>query len=185
MDQRSLQDLISKLIPDEVEGLLNQGDNQAGEQQNRMVELLKTAAGQAGGDADTEISNFLNGRGTLLETTRAAATKGGSSAASIVTNFLTGQLHLSPALARIIAPLLISLVSAIGKLPGTGTAAKPKTQKKKPRPSSAKTAQHTRPRKPASSASSKPKKPKSASNKKPATKPKKRGRAQEIPLGND
>lgn len=179
MDERSLQGLISSLIPDEIEGFLTQ----SGEQPSRSVELLKTAAGQVGGEADVEINNFLNGRGALLETTRAAATRSGVSASNTVAEFLTGQLHFSPALARIVAPLLVNLLPGIGKLPGSGAAAKPKPKRKKPKSSSTQTAHQAKPKKPKSATSSKPKKPKTSSSKKPAAKPKRRGRAGEIPAG--
>jgi hypothetical protein len=204
MDEKSLHGLISNLFPDGIEGLLTQGDQPEGEQHNRAVELLKTAAGQAGGPAGEEINNFLNGSGPLFDTTRAAAAHGSVSASTTIAGFLEKQLNLSPALARILAPLLVNLLPGIGKQSGSTAAAKPKPHRKEPKTStgskpkkpktsaSAKPASAAKPKKPKASASSKPKKPasstatgpkkpKTSSSKKPVAKPKRTGRTEEIP----
>jgi hypothetical protein len=183
MDERSLQGLLSNLIPDEIESLLNQSGQQSGEQQSRAVDLLKTAAGQAGGEAGDEIHAFLNGSGRLFETTRVAAAHGGASVSTTVSEFLTKQLNLSPALARIIAPLVVNLLPGVGGQTGSTPTTQPKPKRKTPRSSasstpkkpkssaSAKPASHAAPKKPKSSTSSKPKTPK-ASTSSTAKKPK-------------
>jgi hypothetical protein len=200
MDERSLQDLISKWIPDEIEQFTAQvGDD---EQHTRAVELLQLAAAGPASAAGDEIGHFLEGRGDLLDTTRAAVARGGSSAVSSVRDFLVQQMHLSPALASILAPLLVKILPKIGTVSGPAGAATKPRPKKKPKTSSSakpkkpKSASSAKPKKPkaassakpkkpkASSESSKPKKPRTSSSKKPAAKPKRRTRAGEIPLGD-
>ena len=196
MDDQTLKGLLSKLIPDEIENRLGLSGGSSEEQNTRAVELLKTAAGQAGGGMENEMNDFLNGRGALLETTRSAVARGGSSAVKEVAAFLTSQLHLSAPLAKLIAPLLIQLFPAIGKLTGTSATEKPKKprRKKKKEDSSAKPASAHKPKKPKPSsttkpaASHKPKKPKASSSGKPkktrssSAQPK---RALEIDLGQE
>jgi hypothetical protein len=189
MDDQKFSGLLSDLIPDEIENRLGLGGESSGEPDTRTVELLKAAAGQAGGGVENELNDFLNGRGALLETTRSAVARGGStaegrkSAASEVAAFLTNQLHLSAPLAKLVAPLAIQLFPAIGKLAGgstTTTKPKPRRKKKKeeessnkPRPSQThkpKPSSSTRPassQKPRPTSSGKPKKPKPSSSGKP------------------
>ncbi len=191
MDDQRFSGLLSDLIPDEIEKRLGLGGESSDEPDTRAVELLKAAAGQAGGGVENELNDFLNGRGALLETTRSAVVRGGStaegrkSAASEVAAFLTERLNLSAPLAKLVAPLVIQLFPAIGKLAGgsaTTTKPKPRRKKKKeeggtskPRPSQAhkpkpKPSSSTRPassQKPKPTPSGKPKKPKPPSSGKP------------------
>ena len=167
MDDQKFSGLLSDLIPDEIEKRLGLGSESSGEQNTRAVEMLKAAAGQSGGSVENELNDFLNGRGALLETTRSAVARGGSTASSEVAAFLTNQLHLSAPLAKLIAPLVIQLFPAIGKLAGGSTTTKPKRRRKKKKEESSS--------KPRPSQSHKPKKPKPSSSTRPASsqKPKK------------
>jgi len=175
VDEKSLGDMLSKIISDEVE----QKETQPQEvQSSALVEGLKSAAGLAGGDVQGAVEEFLGGKGDLLDTTRAAVERGGTSAKSVVAAFLQEKFKLSPTLAGIIAPLLVRLFPAIGKLTGTSTAAdKPKPRrKKKPTASTAK---------PAASSKKKPKKKETATakpkkKKTPGTTKKKPKRSGEI-----
>lgn len=165
MDDQRFSGLLSQLIPDENENSLEAGKEGSGEQNIRMAGLLKLVAGQAGGGAENEVNDFLNGRGELLETTRAAVARGGKSAASVVADFLEEKLHLSAPLAKIIAPLVVQLFPAIKQITGTETATKPKPRRKKKKEESS-----TKPKpKPKPKPSTRPHKPKPSSSTKPAS----------------
>lgn len=161
MDEKSLGDMLSKIITDAVEKPEGE-NNAAAEPVSPLVQGLKSAAGLAGGEVQNAVEEFLSGKGDLLDTTRTAVERGGTSANSVVAAFLQEKFKLSPTLAGIIAPLLVRLFPAIGNLTGTSsTTSKPKPRrKKKPTASTAK---------PAASSKKKPKKKEAAT-----TKPKKK-----------
>lgn len=86
-----------------------------------MIESLKALTENFGEAVGKEVSEFLNGKGTLLETTRTAVARGGSSAVTEVAELLTDKFGISPPLARIVATLLVRLFPSISKLTGTDT----------------------------------------------------------------
>lgn len=180
MDEKSLPDLFSNLIPDELETMLGLGDNASGEQTNLLVQALKTAADKIGGPLATAVDEFLAGKGELHETTRAAITRGSGSALGDVAAALIEKFSLSSPTAKLIAGLLVKLMPALGK----ETAAK-KKPRRKTSSSSAKSeaSTHKKPRK--TSAKPKPGTTKPAAKKKPKTssstaKPKRKTRSSTI-----
>jgi len=214
MDNRSLSDELSKLFPNEPENKPAPEGENSGDQDSLMIESLKALVGNFDEAVGKEVGEFLNGKGTLLETTRTAVARRGSSAITEVAALLTDKFGLSSPLARVVATLLVRLFPSISKLTGEETSPKPKPHRKtKPKTSSSvkphgsskpkkrKTSSSTKPataskpkkRKTTSSAkqtaSSKAKKRKPTSSKKPAaSKPRKRktlSRTQEIPSGED
>jgi len=131
MEDNSLNDLVSQLIPDEFEKALGVDDEETGEQNQVYVESLRAAAAKSGGPVKAAVNEFLNGEGDLFEATRAATTHSEASAESEVATFLTTKLKLSPFAAKLIAMLAVKLFPSIGKLTGSGTTAKKKTRRKK------------------------------------------------------
>ena len=171
MDKKSISGLLGQLISKK-----EPKDAAAGAE---GADALKAAAGLAGGGVETAVNEFLNGQGELHETTRAAVTRGGtpagarsagSSAASDVAKLLRSKFGLAPAIANLIAPLLVKLLPSIGQATPAGaqsaggkTAAKPKARRKA-KPKTAASAK--------SEASKKAKKKTAAKPKKPAAKKK-------------
>ena len=122
MSDNSLSDQLSNLFPAQAE---QQPISDA--QRGLLIDSLKTFAGQAGGDAQGAINQFLTGKGELAEATRAAAT-GGTSALDGVVDLLASKFKISPTIAKIIVPLLLKLApSILGQVTGTEPAkAKPR-----------------------------------------------------------
>ena len=199
MNNKSLFDELAGLISKEVGKESSSEAELPGELENILVESLKALAGQLGEGVGKEVNEFLNGRGSLLETTRTAVVRSGSSASKEVAVFLKEAFNLPAAMANTLAILLVKIFPSISKLTGEEDAAKPKRPRKKKaststsKPKKRKTTSGTKP-----SSSSKPKKKKTLEGKKPvaATKPKKRktsttkkrsssSRSVEIPIGEE
>lgn len=199
MDNKSLFDELAGLISKEVGKESSSEAEQPGEPENILVESLKVFAGQLGVGVGKEVNEFLNGRGSLLETTRTAVVRSGSSASKEVAVFLKEAFNLPATMANTLAALLVKIFPSISKLTGEEDASKPKRPRKKKaststsKPKKRKTTSGTKP-----SSSSKPKKKKTSEGKKPAaaTKPKKRktsttkkrrssSRSVEIPIGEE
>ena len=179
MDEKSIAGLLSQLIPDSIENSLGLGNTSPGEPDNRLVESLKAIAGQAGGSLEPVLNEFLDGQGELHEATRAAVARGGTSGVTAIATLLKTQFKLAPAIANLIAPLLVKLLPAVGQLAGSDAPAKPKPRRKaKPKTSSSakpKKKTSTRPKASASKPAAK-KKPSAKARKKESaspTKPKK------------
>lgn len=152
MDNRSLSDDLSKNLSGSTEDETAPGADNAGEQKNLLVDSLKTIAGLSGGSLETAVSDFLNGGGELHETTRAAVTRGGGSAVSEVGSMLSKQFNLSPAVAKLVASLLVKLIPSHTADSLTGKA-KPK---RKPKTASSKeTSSQKKPKKKTTSKTSK------------------------------
>jgi hypothetical protein len=128
MDEKSLSDQISNLMNDTPEMDASPGEENTGEQKDILVDNLKAAVGQSDGALDAALDEFLDGKGVLHEATRSALTRGGDSALTEVIKLLTKQFKLSPAVAKMIASLILKLQSS-----GSGETAKESTSKKKPR----------------------------------------------------
>jgi hypothetical protein len=177
MDNKSLFDDLAGLISKEVGKESSSGAEQTGEQENILAESLKVFAGQLGAGVGKEVNEFLNGRGSLLETTRSAVVRSGSSASKEVAVFLKEAFNLPATMANTLAALLVKIFPSISKLTGEEEAVKPKRPRKKKasasasKPKKRKTASSAKP-----SSSAKPKKKKTSESKKPAAaaKPKKR-----------
>jgi hypothetical protein len=95
-----------------------------------QADTLKLLSSLSGGTADDEISQFLNGKGTLLETTRAALTRGKKTATGEVAEWLSQNLKLSPAVAQVAAALLVKLFPSITRVTTPAKPARKKTRRK-------------------------------------------------------
>ena len=159
MDDKSLFDNLAELISKEVGKESSLEAERSGEQENILVESLKAFAGQSSEGVGKEVNEFLNGRGSLLETTRSAVVRSGSSASKEVGVFLKEAFNLPATMANTLAALIVKIFPSISKLTGEEQAAKPKRPRKKK----------------ASTSTSKPKKRKTSSSTKPSSssKPKK------------
>ena len=169
MDEKSIAGMLSQLIPDSIENSLGLGNASPGKPDNRLVESLKAIAGQAGGSIEPALNEFLSGKGELHEATRAAALRGGTSSAAEIASLLITRFNLAPALASLVAPLLVNLLPALGQSAGGAATATPKPRRKaKPKASSS--------ARPKAKASTRPKASVSrpAAKKKPAAKPAKK-----------
>ncbi len=162
MDEKSLPDIFSQLLPDDLEKALGLEQDSSDEQNNILVASLKAAAGQSGGLVESAVSQFLNGEGDLHSATRTAITRSRSTAESEVAACLTTQFKLAPFTARMVAMLLVKLFPSIGKLTGAAAPAARKPRRKKKATASSK-------KNPAASSKKKPAKTKPA--RKPAAKP--------------
>lgn len=158
MDDKSISGLLAQLISK------NEPKDSAAES-GPLADTLKRAAGLAGGGVESAVNEFLSGQGELHETTRAAVMRGGTPA-SDVAKLLSSKFGLAPAIANLIAPLLVKLLPSIGQAAhsagGETAAAKPKARRKA-KPKTAASAK--------SEASKKAKKRTAAKPKKPAAKP--------------
>ena len=137
MDKKSISGLLAQLISKPGKKDSAAEPESAGQGSSPLVDTLKTAAGLAGGGIEPAVNEFLNGQGELHETTRAAVTRGSRSAVSDVAKLLTSRFKLAPAIANLIAPLLVKLLPSIGQSAGGESAPKPKARRKaKPKTSS-------------------------------------------------
>jgi outer membrane biosynthesis protein TonB len=192
MDEKSLTDLLANLIPGEDEDTTGQAAKELKDgEKSLLLAGLTSLAGQSGGPLQAAVGEFLGGRGELLQ--RASSSSSKKTAIENVEEFLTTKLNVSPTLAKLIAPLVVNLVPALGgetAKPRRRRKAKPKSEsssaKKPKKPSSAKPAAKP---KPSSSSKPKPKKkPASSSSSaktgkkesRPAAKPKKSTRAETV-----
>ncbi len=198
MDDKPLSDLLSQILPDDVEQAIGLGKDKPGEDNPVLIASLKAAAGQSGGLVDTAVNQFLNGEGDLLETTRRSVTRSKTTAKNEVAAFLESKFNLSPAVAKLLAMLLVKIFPSIGKLTGEPSAEKKKPRRKKKPKTTASASKETsskkkpkkkktttRPKTTASKPAAKKKKPATASSKKKATtkqKPKKKTRT--TPIGD-
>lgn len=90
------------------------------DQNNFLSDSLQMLAGQAGGDLPSAINDFLGGKGELLQASQAAAS-GGAAGVNIVVQMLTNVLKIQPAIAQMIAPILLQLAPVIlEKVTGMG-----------------------------------------------------------------
>jgi hypothetical protein len=102
-------------------------EEEATRQQNIFVDGLKAVVGSTGGPLEDAINDFLSGKGELHETTAAAVTRGGCSAVSDVGSVLEKQFDLNPAIAKLVASLLVKLVPSLKKAKKAKPRRKPKT----------------------------------------------------------
>ncbi len=133
MDDKSLSDQLSNLFPTPDQNAAPQDEAIPSAERGLLVDSLKTLAGQAGAGAQPVLDQFLSGQGELAEVTRAAAASGSTSALNKVINLLTTTLKLSPAIAKIIAPILLKLAPSLGNQAAAKETEKEPAEKKKPR----------------------------------------------------
>lgn len=134
MAEKSLSDQLSHLINDTLGIDASPEEETTDEQQDILAASLQAVAGRSDPALETALDEFLEGKGVLHETTRLAATRGGNPLADIV-KLLTSQFKLSPAVAKILAALILKLQPSAGKETGKETAAKKKPRRKaKPKP---------------------------------------------------
>lgn len=133
-----------------------------------LTDILKSAAARAGGPLQSAVGEFLGGKGELLESTRSSLTRGKTAAKKEIAAFLVDKFKLAPAVAKVVANLLIKLVPSLGELVGGTTEEKPKPRRKKKK-AAAKTTKKT-----ASKTKKKPKKKISAKKSTPKTAAKKK-----------
>ena len=172
MTEKKPGDLLSQLLPDQIEESLGLGGTTQESQDNLLIALLKEAIGPQSGPLGELIDQFLDGKGALHDTTRAALARSPRSAQREVAAFLSETLNLNAATAKVVAGLLVRLFPALGKL-GGGAEEKAKPRRKK-KPASSSSSSVRPKKKPAASTSAKAKKKPTASDK-PA-KPKKPAR---------
>ncbi|HWQ84473.1 MAG TPA: hypothetical protein VN363_07905 [Anaerolineales bacterium] len=186
MEDKSLSDLVSQILPDEVEQTIGLDKAKPAGDNNILIASLKAAAGQSGSQVENAIDQFLKGEGDLLETTRSAVSRSKTTAKNEVAAFLEEKFKLSPAVAKLIAMLLVKIFPAISELTGETAAKKKKPRRKKdPKPTASskkkpsKKKAKPRPKTTASKPAAKKKKTSTSSSKKKATtrkKPKKKTR---------
>jgi hypothetical protein len=153
MTEKKPGDLLSQLIPDQIEESLGLGEAAQKSQDSLLIALLKEAVSPNSGPLGELIDQFLDGKGVLHETTRTALARGPRSAQREVASFLSETLNLNAATAKVVASLLVRLFPALGKLGAAEEKAKPR-RKKKPASSSS-----TKPKKKPAATAAKPKKP--------------------------
>ena len=153
MDDQSLpeQEPISTSTPPEksadLSGITAEDSNAI------LTDILKSAASRAGGPIEAAVEEFLGGKGELLESTRSSLSRGKTAAKKEINAFLIEKFNLAPAVAKVIASLLIKLVPQLGELIGEKekSAVKKKAAKSKKKTASTtkkkaakkKTAKHT------------------------------------------
>jgi hypothetical protein len=181
MDEKSLPDLLSNLISGASEETSSQDrEDEKNVQNNLLLESLQALAAQSGGPLQAAVGEFLSGKGRLHATARSARSK--KSAVEKVETFLTENLNVSPALAGLIAPLVVNLLPSLG-----GETSKPRRRRKtKPKTESTSSAKKPKKKpaaKPKPSASTKPasSKPKPKPKKKPSKSAKKTDKKESKP----
>jgi hypothetical protein len=187
MDDNTRSGLLSSLIPDEIEKGLGLGGDDDGKDDSLLVTTLKGLVGSSNSDLVESVSDFLGGKGSLLEITQAALTRGRKTAAGEVAAFLTTTFKIPEGTAGLIAPVLLRIFPGIKKLTGGSSAeSKPRRKKKttassssKPAAKKRKTTSGSKPKKETSS-SARPKKRKTTGSKPAAKKP--RRRSSEVPV---
>jgi hypothetical protein len=126
METSPLSEELSKVDPEPAE-TPPAPEEEATRQQNIYVDGLKAVVGASGGPLENAINEFLSGKGELLETTAAAGNRGGGSAVSEVGSILEKKFDLNPAIARLVASLLVKLVPSLKKAKKSKPRRKPKT----------------------------------------------------------
>lgn len=139
MDEDSLAGLFSSLIPDELAKNLGLTPEEGGGSKEQLAGLLKAAAGQAGGPLEEAIDEFLQGRGSLFKDTSSALSRGIGITETKIVSILTSKFNLPPAMAKLLAPLLIKLLPEVMK-EAESTAKKKPRRKAKPKTTSSSTA---------------------------------------------
>jgi hypothetical protein len=127
MDEKSLPDQISQLMNDTPEIKPDSSVEKTDEQKDVLLDSLKSVAGESDGALEAALDDFMNGKGILHETTRSALTRGGTGLSDVIT-WLVKQFKLSPAVAKILASLILKMQPS-----GSQDTAKESTTKKKPR----------------------------------------------------
>lgn len=125
METSPLSEETSKVDPEPAE-TPPVPEGEATRQQNIFVDGLKAIAGTSGGPLEDAIREFLSGKGELHETTAAAVTRG-SSAVGEVGSVLEKQFDLNPAIAKLVASLLVKLVPSWKETKKAKPRRKPKT----------------------------------------------------------
>jgi outer membrane biosynthesis protein TonB len=161
MDNKSLSDDLSQFISGATENKPAPMGENIDERRGFLVDSLKVLAGLSGESLETAVNDFLGGKGELHEATQTALTRGGDSALSDVGSLLTKQFNLSPAIANLVASLLVKLMPSLQEKDTTG---KTKPRRKSKTTSSAKKAVSRKKPKKKTSAS------KPAAKKKPSSK---------------
>ena len=129
MDEKSLPDLLSQLIPVQPEEDAQPEEQSGAEEQNSaLAESLAAAAGQSDGPFERAVEEFLSGKGVLHDTAIGARTRG-DTPADDVAQVLISQFKLSPTIATVISMLLVKLVPSIGKKPKKASPARKKARK--------------------------------------------------------
>jgi hypothetical protein len=173
MDEKSIPDLLSNLLPGSAKEQPEASD-QAGKRDRVLVEGLKAMVGQVGGPLQDAVNDFLDGKGALLQTTRTALRGGKKTAEKEAVTMLTKQFKLSPAIAKLISPLLVKLLPSIGG-EETEIPAEIELDQEKPRKVKSKAKGKSRPKMETTSSTKKAgkkttSKPKASTSKKPAKK---------------
>lgn len=185
MDNHTRSSLLSQLLPDDLEQALGL---KPGDPDNRNLGLIKglqLLTNSASGPLAAAVSEFVSGKGDLLEFTRAAVTRGKRGAAGEVAEFLTKTFDMKAETARTVAALLVRIFPSIGKLAGDMAGETDKPRRRRKTTSSAKdkpAAKKPKKRKTSASSTAKPKKPVTTASK-PATK-RPRRRTGEVDLGD-
>ncbi len=131
MEDKSLSDLLSQVLPgDEEESAAKSEQSKVGED-NLLVMGLKTLAGNAEGDLEKAINQFLKGKGALHDLTSAAVTRSKTTADSEIAELLEKTFKLSPAIAKLIAPLLTKLLPFTKKEKESASPKEPRKTKPK------------------------------------------------------
>jgi len=177
MAEKSLSDELSHLMSDTPALKPEKAEAESDQPKDALAESLMAVAGEKNEALETALEEFLSGKGALHETTRLALTRGESGLSEVIA-LLVKQFKLSPAVAKLIASLILKLQPSTGG--GTPAKKKPRRKSKPKTAASAKKEAAKKPKKkpiakakkkPASTAK-KPKKtaPKTAAKKKPASK---------------
>jgi hypothetical protein len=125
MEIPPLSDKPLQVNPDQAQ---SQPDpEEATRQQNIYVDGLKAAIGSSGGALENAINEFLSGKGELHDTAAAALSRKGGSAVSDVESVLEKQFDLNPAIARLVASLMVKLVPSLKEAKQAKPRRKPKT----------------------------------------------------------
>lgn len=168
MDDKSLSNQLASLFSSSgADQSASQGQVNTA-QRSQLVDSLKAFMGQAGGEAQPVLDQFLKGEGELATASRAAAASGSPSALNMVVDLVVKKLNISPAIAQLIVPLLLKLAPVLtNSLTGGEEEEKPATTKKKPRKSTSTTKKTSSSAKPKTTA--KPKKTTTSSTAKKKT----------------
>lgn len=142
MEDNIKRNLLSALIPDEVEEMLGmrKKDEAGSDQAGMLVELLQAAGGAGDSPLREMFSEFLSGQGGLFQFATEAVTRKPASAEDEVAKFLREKFSMNKTAAGLAARLVIKLIPGIrdfaekqtGKTKPKTTAKKKPAAKKKP-----------------------------------------------------
>jgi hypothetical protein len=138
METQPLSEEPSKVDPEPAASQPVPENEAATRQQNVYVDGLKAVIGASGGPLENAINEFLSGKGELHETASAAVTRGGDSAVGDVGSVLEKQFDLNPAIAKLVASLLVKLVPSLKETKKAKPRRKPKTASSAKKETSAK-----------------------------------------------